>query len=340
MTVRAGATTSRVGPAHVVVLGCGGTIATVPVDGQAVLKRAEELLASVPGLDDLAHVTPRDVLRLPSHLMGLDDLAAVARAARDAAAEPGVDGVVVTHGTDVLEEVAYLTDLWHDGETPIVFTGAQRDAADPAGDGPGNVRDAVRVAADPRARGLGVLVAFASVVLPADAVRKVHTVAPTAFAAPRGRLGSLTSTLLRLDTGRSRPAPLPPGPLHWPVELIALTAGGGRVLVDAALDAGAQGLVLDAFGAGTAPAEVVDVVAEATARGVLVVVTSRCEHGGVWPQPGRGAGADLAAAGAWLAGDLDGIRARMLLLAVLAATGGRSEEAARLLAARLPAPGH
>ncbi len=340
MTVEAGATASRARPANVVVLACGGTIATVPVDGEAILKGAEELLAGVPALDDLARVSPRDVLRLPSHLMGLDDLATVARAACEAAAEPSVDGVVVTHGTDVLEEVAYLADLWHDGEAPIVFTGAQRDAADPAGDGPGNVRDAVRVAADPRARGLGVLVTFASVVLPADAVRKVHTVAPTAFAAPRGRLGALTSTLLRLDAERSRPAPLPAAPLSWPVELIALTAGGGRALVDAALDAGAQGLVLDAFGAGTAPGEVVDAVAEATARGVLVVVTSRCEHGGVWPQPGRGAGADLAAAGARLAGDLDGIRARMLLLAVLAATGGSADAAAALLAARLPAAGH
>ena len=142
-------------------VGCGGTIATVPAAPQALgagaastagqalaagansYFNARQLLASVAELDTLARFQTRDVVGKPSHLMSLDDIAEVALAVCRAAEEPETVGVVVTHGTDILEEVAFLADLWYDGAVPIVFTGAQRNAASP--DSPGNIRDSIRV---------------------------------------------------------------------------------------------------------------------------------------------------------------------------------------------------
>jgi L-asparaginase len=97
------------------------------------------------------------------------------------ACESGADGVVVTHGTDSLEETAVLTELLHEGDQPVVFTGAQRPFDDPDGDGPANLALALSTAADPSLRGAGVLVAFADTLLPAVGARKVSTEGAAAF---------------------------------------------------------------------------------------------------------------------------------------------------------------
>lgn len=314
---------------RVTLVACGGTIATVPT-AEAVLQRtASELLTSVEAIDTLATLDTRDVIGKPSHLMTLDDISAVADAACDAAGQAGTDGVVVTHGTDILEEVAYLTDLWHDGEAPIVFTGAQRNAASPDGDGPGNIRDSIRVAASPAARGIGVLLCFAGQVFSAVRVRKVDTISLHAFDALGDVLGRISSGEVRLYARHDRPAAIRPRRLAHGVHLVRLCAAADGTLVDAAVTAGAQAIIVETFGAGTAPAEVVDAVAAASAAGVLVAFVSRCERGGLWSQPGRGGFDDLVGAGAVPMQDLDGGKARMRLLALL---GARDANAAQVRA--------
>ncbi len=142
----------------VVVITTGGTIASrSDASGAKVAGVADAaLLRAVPTGVDLQ---VRNVLSLNSAAMTLSDMDDVRRAVADALAA-GADGVVVTHGTDTMEETAFLLELMHDDPRPVVFTGAQRSADDPSSDGPANLRDAVLVAASPAARGMGVLVVF------------------------------------------------------------------------------------------------------------------------------------------------------------------------------------
>jgi L-asparaginase len=226
-----------------------------------------------------------------------------------------VDGVVVTHGTDTMEETAYLLDRTLAGEKPAVLTGAQRTADMPDADGPRNLRDAIAVAADPASRGRGALLCFAGEVHAAREVRKVHTSALAAFASPGyGPAGHVDGGRARFRRRPERRPPLVPAGAEAPrVDLLRLHAGSDGRFVRHAAETGARAIVLEATGRGNANERVVDAVREAIASGVPVVVCSRCAEGRVEPLYGRGGGRDLEDAGALFAGDLAGPKARVLL---------------------------
>jgi L-asparaginase len=304
------------------VLTTGGTIASRPAaDGRVVAADSGDVLVRTLPPVSGTEIVVEDVFRLGSYRLALDDVRELARRVRRAATES--DGVVVTHGTDTMEETAYLLDLLYEGAQPVVLTGAQRNAEAADADGPGNLHDAVRVAAEPSARGIGVVVAMAGRVLPARQVTKGHTLALDAFAAPDGgQIGRVDPDHVRLlATPRRRPAfdPHTLGEELPRVDIIPLHLGVDATFVRAARDAGASGIVLDAFGAGNVTPAVLCATEEAIASGVAVLVASRCHAGSVSPIYGAGGGADLAAAGAVLAGDLRAPKARLLLSLALAA---------------------
>jgi L-asparaginase len=305
------------------VLSTGGTIASRPgADGRVRASDDVSDLLSAAGSVDGVHITAAEVLRLGSYRLTLEDALTLARRVRQAS--HAADGVVVTHGTDTMEESAYLVDLLHDGPEPVVFTGAQRNAEAVDGDGPRNLRDAVRLAACPAASGLGSVIVMAGQVLPARHVTKVHTVALPAFAAPgAGRLGEVDPEAVRIAAlPRRRPAfDLEAVPAQLPrVDVVPLQIGVDGTFVRAAREAGARGIVLEAFGAGNVTPAVLRETEEALAAGTVVLVSSRCHAGPVSPIYGAGGGADLAAAGAVLAGDLRAPKARLLLTLALATT--------------------
>lgn len=230
-----------------------------------------------------------------------------------------VDGIVVTHGTDTMEEVAFLAGLVHDDPRPVVFTGAQRPFDHPGADGPANLSDAVGVAASPAARGRGVLLAFDGLVFGAHGVTKVDTSRSGAFDAP-GR-----GPQLRVAWGRvvplvpARRPRILPSDLAFPrVDVVPLYVGVDAVLLRAAVDAGARGIVLSAFGAGNANPTVVEAVQEVVDAGLPVLLCSRVAAGPVHPVYRGGGGADLADAGVIFGADLSPWQGRMLLAAALA----------------------
>ncbi len=307
---------------RVTLLACGGTIATTKEDGDfSRYLSAIELIANVKNIGSLACIEAKDLVKKQSQLMSLEDIAQVAQTACETAAVTD-SGVVVTFGTDIMEEVAYLADLWHEGAAPIVFTGAQRNAADPNGDGPGNIRDSLRVAISPQSRGLGVMVCFAGQVFQASRVHKVDTIALNAFDAQGFVLGRVSGGEVRMYGRTDRPAVILPRRLGSGVYLIRLTAATDGMLIRAAVEGGAKAIVLETFGAGTATLDVIAAVAEASAKGVLTVFVSRCERGGLWSLPGRGGYEELLAAGALPLQESDGCKARMRLLALLGACDG------------------
>jgi L-asparaginase len=170
---------------RVIVLAAGGTISMTGEGGATPAIDGEQLVA---GLDN---VEARTVVNVPSAHLTLADQVRICREARDAARRGA--GVVVTHGTDTLEETAMLCDVIHDAEAPIVFTGAIRPASQPGADGPANLVDAISVAASEAAAGMGVLVCFGGEIHHARCVRKTDTTSLVAFSSPQtGTLGRVT----------------------------------------------------------------------------------------------------------------------------------------------------
>ncbi|MCZ2805570.1 asparaginase [Modestobacter sp. VKM Ac-2983] len=301
------------------LLATGGTIASRQgPDGLAAITPAAELLAAADAPAGVT-VTTSDHGTVASFALTTADLRELVAVARSCLGD-GVDGVVVTHGTDTLEESAHLADLVHDDPRPIVFTGAQRPFDSPAPDGPANLADALRVAAAPAARDLGVLVCFDGLAFAARGVRKVDTLRSGAFGAPgRGPVLRLAGEAVRPLSRPARPAPLPLD-LHAElprVDVVACHLGADAALLHAAVAAGAAGLVLQALGAGNVPPAVAEATEDLVAGGIPVLVCSRVPSGPVAPIYAAG-GARLARGGAVFAGDLSPWQGRLLLAAALA----------------------
>jgi L-asparaginase len=316
----------------VVVVSTGGTIAMRPDPATGKLVPAisgdelVELLAWPESptleLDDLAHV--------PSFDMHGELALALGRRVAEHARRTDIAGIVVTHGTDTMEESVYVVDRLLDSELPVVFTGAQRGADQPDSDGPRNFRDAIRVAASPQARCRGAMIAFAGELHSAREARKVHTIGLQAFGSPGyGPIGHVDGEVVVFQRRPERRQPLPPPERMAAVDLIRLPAGSDSRFVFASLESGARAIVLEATGRGNANDQVLEGVRAAVAAGVPVVVCSRCVEGRVEPVYGRGGGRDLADAGALFAGDLAGPKARVLLQLAL----GGGLDAASVLAA-------
>ncbi|MGJ3558316.1 asparaginase domain-containing protein [Streptomyces sp. INA 01156] len=202
------------------VVATGGTIASRGgAEGRRATVLAKELVASVGPLPACAEVSTRDVVTRGSYAFGTADLLTLVREVRGAL-HAGADGVVMTHGTDTMEETAFLLDLAFDDPRPIVLTGAQRPFDDRAADGPANLGDALAVAADEAARGQGPLLVFDGFAFPARGVRKSDTMSAHAFTAP-GR-----GPALRVVDGHAVPLSQPRPRPRFPLDLDLPTCPG------------------------------------------------------------------------------------------------------------------
>lgn len=306
--------------ALIALLATGGTIASraTPAGRQAQATGAELLArGTVPEGSDVRVV---DVAAKGSFAWQHADLRALVRSAAQQLSGD-VDGVVVTHGTDTMEELAFLLDLVHADPRPVVFTGAQRPFDHPAPDGPANLSDALAVASSPLAFNRGVLLVFDGYVYPARGVTKVDTLGAHAFDAPgRGPALRVADGAVAALTPAARPPILPfdHDTADLPrVDVVPLYVGADAAGLRAGVAAGARGLVLAAFGAGNANPAIVEAVAGAVAAGVPVLVCSRVPAGPVAPLYTGGGGADLLAAGAVFGADLSPWQGRMLLTVAL-----------------------
>ncbi|MFI5668604.1 asparaginase [Streptomyces sp. NPDC051704] len=307
---------------RIVVISTGGTIASRwQGSGFAADADGREVMATAPLPEDIT-VEVVDLFSVNSPRLTTAHQLTLLRTVHEVLADPDVDGIVVTHGTDTLEESAFLVDLHHHDPRTVVFTGAQRPMGTADGDGPGNLYDALLTAAS--TRGLGVLITFAGRVHAARGTVKTQAVALDAFADPSkellGKIGFGKVTMLRAPQ-RPEPLPLPAMPQVPPrVDVVMHHADGDPVLLNAALAAGARGLVLVGTGAGNATPEIVDAVKDAVARGVLVALTTRVAAGPVTEIYTHGGAVDLVAAGAVPTGTLRAPQARIAVLSALLAS--------------------
>ncbi|MGU3294122.1 asparaginase [Williamsia sp. M5A3_1d] len=293
----------------IAVLGTGGTIASrYRVGGVVPAVDVADLLRTGPRGDGIGDVElrPRTVLSLDSSAMTPEDQWTLVRAISTEFDDPAVTGVVVTHGTDTLEESAMLADLVHDDPRPVVFTGAQRPSDADGADGPANLAAAVECAADPDSRSRGVLVAFGGRVLPARGTVKISASDLRAFDCTTPGLARP-----RVDVGAR-------SPVDARVDIVTVHPGFVPDVIGHLVSTGARGLVVAALGSGNVGPGVRDAVAGAIARGVPVIVSTRVPFGEVVATYGGGGGAvDLVAAGAVVSPWLRPPQARVALAALL-----------------------
>ncbi|MEA2232565.1 MAG: L-asparaginase [Solirubrobacteraceae bacterium] len=301
----------------VTVLSAGGTIAMAGVRALPKLD-AEALLAQVPVLAGVRDLRARSVSSLPGAHLSAADVLLLARSAREESAAGR--GVVITHGTDTLEETAVLCDVLHGGDEPIVLTGAIKPSSAPGADGPANLADAVAAAGAAETAGLGALVAFAGELHAARAVRKVSSTSPRAFGSPSsGPIGTVAEGRTRIFARPSRPDPLPaPANLDARVPIVPTYLGDDGTGLRAAVRDGADAIVFVALGAGHVNPAVLAAL-RAAAGAVLVAITVRPERGTLLhgTYGFEGAEGDLRATGALPAASLSPQAARMILLAGL-----------------------
>jgi L-asparaginase len=325
---------------EVVLYTLGGTIAMAghedaPGGAGSVVARlgGEQLAGAVPGLAETGvALRIADVDRIPSADLTFAQLVDLVATAGDAVRD-GAVGAVVTQGTDTLEESAYLADLLWAHEAPLVFTGAMRNPTLAGPDGPANLLAAVRAAADPRARGLGVLVAFNDELHAARYVRKAHATSTATFLSPdAGPIGRFEEERLRLLAVPPRRDALP---LPSADALARVRVGLHTAVLDEQgdeLDRVAeryQGLVVAGFGVGHITSRLVPALTELAAR-MPVVLCSRAGAGPVLRHTYGAVGSetDLQRRGLINGGLLHPYKARVLLRVLLASGAGREQVAA------------
>jgi L-asparaginase len=326
----------------VAILSLGGTIASAPTGDQtraSPVLSASAISASVQGLSDVAALELKDLARLPSIDVTFDLARRVVAAAREAESR-GCRGVVVTQGTDTLEEMSFTVDLLYDGEMPIVFTGAMRHAGLVGNDGPANLLDAVRTASSNAARGLGCMVVMNEEVHAARAVRKAHTSSPAAFASPVvGPLGWMAEGVPHLRERAYPRVTIEVGDaaiVRPPLVKIAFDDDGWWVPRIRELDG--PGLVLEAMGGGHVPSWIAVELASLASQ-IPIVVTSRTGSGEVLRSTYGGfPGSEtmLLEAGLIPAGSLDSLKARIAL--ALLVTAGASRDRIESVLSMLGSP--
>jgi L-asparaginase len=315
---------------NVTVLGTGGTIASTDRETGAVpTERGSALVERVPALEEYGDITVEQVAQVPSYEMTGETLETLGERVAELDGDSDTDAIVITHGTDTMEETAYYLDVTRHPDTPVFLTGAQRRPDERSSDGPANL-----VTAFAAARAFvdcghgGTYVAFNEAVHSARFVTKVHTSALDAFSSPG--VGPVAThdrngiRILRRPTNET--AHIPDGTLDPTVFVVRSGAGVDDRLGVAALEAGADGLVVNGTGLGNVTARLGEFVESAVRDGTPVVVTSRCVEGRTTPvYGGAGGGETLRAAGALFADDLPAHKARLKLALALSTRSGEND---------------
>ncbi|HKO16365.1 MAG TPA: asparaginase [Gemmatimonadaceae bacterium] len=302
----------------------GGTISMrhdATLGGAVPSLSGSEILALTPAIAEIARVEVDEWGAHPGPHMTTERMWALRGRIAEHLARPEIDGVVVTHGTDSMEESAYLAARTLDAEKPVVFTGAMRTSSDLGWDGPANLGASVRVAASEEARGFGVLVVMSDRIFAGADVTKVHTHIVDAFESPGlGPLGVIDDDRVIFRRALpERPELLAPPVLGGPVDIVYAWAGADARLLDASRR-DARGVVLAAMGRGNVPPAMVDGIERWHADGKPVVIASRVQRGRVGPTYGYpGGGRRLVERGAILGGSRRPQQARIDLMLGLGA---------------------
>ncbi|MCO8267140.1 asparaginase [Haloferax sp. AB510] len=302
------------------VIATGGTIASTATENGAVpTESVKGLIQSYPFAVDEIDIQVEQVAQEPSSELTISDLVALQKRVRTVAHE--VEGIVILHGTDTIEETAYFLDVVLDVDIPVVLTGSQRTHDQISPDGPANVKGSLQTVAHGHVSD-GVFVFFNDQLHAARAVSKVHSSNLAAYTSgDYGLVAERTPDgLWFYRQPESLSKTIPVTEITATVELVTVSTDTGGEQISNAVDRGVDGIVVNALGLGNVPQAVATAIASAIEQGVTVVVTTRCRTGAVSPVYGSDGGAKvLQEAGALFESNLSAHKARLKLLAALSA---------------------
>ena len=315
---------------RVVVLATGGTIASrfdPAVGALAPAVTGDALVKAVPGLDKVASVDVEQIANIGSYDMTPEIWQRLANRANELLATDSVSGVVITHGTDTLEETAYFLDLTVTSQKPVVLVGAQRAASYFDSDGPRNLLNAVRVAVSPEAVGKGALVVMNGQINAAREVTKTNTIEVETFKSLEfGALGVADLGAVRFYRAplRRQTIALKGGQSLGRVEIVNQYAGADGRVVSLLLQQGnIDGLVIEGFGLGHVTSGTLDAIKQVRSKGIPVVLSTRVYTGRVVPLYARDV--ELQQLGCIRADNLSAQKARVLLMLALTRTKNAEE---------------
>jgi L-asparaginase len=313
----------------VVVFFTGGTITMKPTArSRGVVPAAvfDKFLKGLkPHLRDV-HLDPRRWSELPSPHMTPNHMFRLAKDVDRALTEPDTAGAIVVHGTDVLVESAYMADMLLTSSKPAVFTGAMRYYSETGYDGIRNLLNGLKACLLPMPPETGVVLLMNDRLFSARDVIKINSINVDAFEAPEsGPVAYIAGEDIQLSRRLYMASPpdrptIETGAIKTDVPLVSCFTGMGVESIDAHLDMGVSGMVVEGFGAGNVPPGIVPSLVKAVEAKIPVVITTRCPEGGVSPiYAYPGGGADLANKGIIMGGRLDGPKARIQLMLALGA---------------------
>lgn len=282
----------------------------------------EEIMKMVTGIERYCEIETLTFSNLPGPHMNIDTMMELSQFIKKLLLREDISGVVVTHGTDTLEETAYLVDLTLDTCKPVVFTGAMRSSSELGYDGPSNLAEAICTAMSEEAKNRGVLVCFNGELNSASEVTKVNAMSINAFSTPNfGPLGIVDNNTVIFYRSNVNSKRIIIDKIHAKVDLIKCTAGQDSSFIDFCLDKGDEGIVLEAMGRGNVPPQMLPGIKRAVENNIPVVLVSRCFEGRVYESYGyEGGGKMLRDIGVIFADHMPGQKARIKLIIALSKT--------------------
>ncbi len=308
----------------VVMIFTGGTI-SMKIDPE--IKAAvpsldgHEIVSYVNNLDELADIIVDNYISIPSPFITPNIMLDLSKLVQEYVSRDDITGVVISHGTDTLEETAYFLDLYIKTEKPVIFVGAMRSVSELGYDGPSNLVAAIRTATSPFAKNKGVMVVMNGDINAANEVIKTHTMSLNTFRSiefgPLGIVDNDEVLFYRNSTNNS--IHIPTNTLENKVYLIKVASGMDGDLIDYYINKGAKGIVIEAFGRGNVPPMMVNSIKQAIARNIKIILVSRCPSGRVSGSYGyNGGGKMLCELGVIFGTNLSGPKARIKLMLALA----------------------
>jgi L-asparaginase len=314
---------------NILIVFTGGTF-SMTIDkrrtGGAVPRYSgKELLKKIPEARKLANISFYDFGKYPGPHVTPEIMMVLSKQLRKRIAEKKFDGIVITHGTDTLEETAYLIDLTINTEIPIVFTGSMRNSSEPNWDGPKNLIDSIQVCLNENSKGIGTLVCMHGEVNAASEVTKIFSNEFETFQSlDFGNLGFVQNGRVIFNRLPRRLETIETQKINTNVDLLTVYAGMDEKFFKFSADSGAEGIVVEALGVGNVPPPAFEGIKYAVEKGIPVVLTSRCPAGEtdyIYSYPG--AGKHLHDLGVIFTDYLNGQKARIKLMLALSKTTDR-----------------
>jgi len=310
---------------NILVVFAGGTF-SMRIDedtgGAIPFFHGDQLIEMIPEAKEHASISVYDFGMYPGPHMTPEIMLKLSKEIKKKINEENVDGIIVTHGTDTLEETAYLLDLTIKTEKPIVVIGAMKTSSEPDWDGPRNLLDAIHIINSPNSRGMGVLVCLNGEINAASEVTKTHTEDIETFhSLDFGALGFVDRGHVIFNRMPRKLETIETDKINSNVDLIKIYAGMGEKFFKCSADTGAEGLVIEAMGVGNVPPTAFEGIKYVVEKGIPVVLTSRCPSGetlDIYSYPG--AGKWLKKLGVIFTDYLNGQKARIKLMLCLGKT--------------------